>query len=391
MGRKNRKRKMLMRTQTRTNHEGAMILKTKDGKLFEQVDAEQWEGYAPVASSDVDVPIHRWHGLRMPLALHRQVLAFFAWSLKETSSETMANWYYHPVLGWAILVFPQKGYQGMQVNAKLTDEVIGEWQQKLPGVWDGVSPFKDEYNTAWKPMGTGHHHCRAGAFQSSGDHADELNQEGLHITIGGLGDARYSLHARVSFRGIITPARLSDWYELPADVAAALDVMRASGKSDAWITSLADELLADILVQPAPEGTEFPEWWKGNVQRQVASAAPYSWVGDAWNSGNRGYVGKSRYMMDKDEDAFKEDVAKLCKKYEMDMDGMEDYLIELECNDLASDLILLLHRHEIGLSRALVLLDELARLERYAKNSEEGDKKDGKDDDDLERMLYDAP
>ncbi len=69
--------------------------------------------------------------------------------------------------------------------------------------------LSEGYNCA----GTVHHHCEIDAFQSSTDYNDEINQNGLHITLGKLNETTMAIHARVSFRGVMYKCNIEEYFE----------------------------------------------------------------------------------------------------------------------------------------------------------------------------------
>lgn len=228
-------------------------IKNKAGSLFQILQAGPWQGIAPLSVSQIEEPCHRWNGGKRTIAQHQQVLAFFAWSYEHTKAETMAHWLYNDQTHtWCPIVLPQKGYTGMTVRL-------------LPEHENTAASFAR--GNGGEQMGTDHHHCSGSAFQSGTDRDDEKSKEGLHITIGDLGKATYSIHARASFRQNITPVWLSDWYAVPEEYIH-------------FPESIQTAILHHLLTAPAPEGTEFPEWWKENVIREAPS------TGTLWTQGS---------------------------------------------------------------------------------------------------------
>lgn len=212
-----------------------------DKDLYQAVQAGPWFGLAKVQVTEAQEPRHRWAGLKRPLELAQQVSSFFEWGYDLTKGETMAHWFYHPEQGWQVLILPQRGYTGMTVK------VIEDHAQYVPTF--------QRLGEGWEMMGTDHHHCSGGAFQSSVDQNDEVGKEGLHLTYGNIGSNQYSLHARASFRRTLLACNLSDWYELPA-AFQSLPV------------PLKDQIVEHQLRTP-DKAVAFPEWWKENVIRET--------------------------------------------------------------------------------------------------------------------------
>jgi len=220
-----------------------MFIKSED-KIYEIIKAGSWSGLAERNMEEIQNPVNLWSGPKRTLAQHQQVLAFFEWSYQTHKNEAQVNWFLNDTEGrWEPLVLPQQG-RGLHVSL-LQDH-------------PNYIPTFQRLGTGWSPQGTDHHHCSAPAFQSGTDFGDEKTKEGLHITIGGIGSDKYSIHARSSFRHTIRPVRLSQWYELP-EWAVSLPL------------NLQDTILEHLLTTPAKDAA-FPEWWKENVIpfRQVA-------------------------------------------------------------------------------------------------------------------------
>jgi len=218
-----------------------------NNKCYKTLEAGPWHGLALTEAIEEvkELPAHRWNGERIPLALAKQILSFFKWSQDTTQSETVVNLLWHEKLGWAAAVFPQEGHTGMTVNL-LPDHPDRAATFARFGAPEGI-PYVQ--------MGTWHHHCGAPAFASSKDTSDEVTKEGIHLTTGDLGKTQYSLHARTSFRNVLSACNLGDWFECPAGIAPHLEDLQVM-----W-----------LLCQPSVE--EFPVWWKENVHR-VVHAAP---------------------------------------------------------------------------------------------------------------------
>lgn len=229
-----------------------MIIKTGKDELYQVVCAGHWQGLASVEVKSMECPVNRWKGPKRTLEQWKQVLAFFEWSYNETKNESVVHWFFHEADGkWEPMVLPQQGV-GLSVKL-LTDH-------------ENYIPTFQRLGDGWEIMGTDHHHCQASAFQSGTDRNDETGKEGLHTTVGDIGKETYSLDCRSSFRNVIRPVSISDWYELPpafSDLPA----------------HLTDPILKYLMTKPSPE-TPFPEWWKENVIRYERHN---------WNGGKIGF------------------------------------------------------------------------------------------------------
>lgn len=245
--------------------------------LYSTIEAGPWAGLQATPIPEVtDVPTHRWTGAKIPVALVRQILAFFAWSMETTKSETVVHLMFHEDLGWEAIVLPQEGHTGMTVK------LLPDHENRTPTFQRLGLPNGKPYHQ----MGTWHHHCSASAFQSGTDKSDELTKEGIHLTTGDLGKPKLSVHARASFRKTLTDVVLSDWFECgAAGVAEHLQAAQIQWE----------------LCQPAADTDTFPTWWTENVikvvtpqyqlvQRTIPAAR--TWSREDWEYGGAtGYGG----------------------------------------------------------------------------------------------------
>lgn len=223
---------------------------THDGKAYRRVLAGPWAGVQRILTeTSPKPPVHAWTGARMPMSLALQILAFLEWSQETTHSETVVHLFHHTERGeWTALVLPQRGHQGLHVN------LIDDHPERIP-----TFQRLPDQGRGWSEMGSWHHHCSSGAFQSGTDAADEVSKEGLHITTGNLGAKKYSIHARASFRHTVTPTALADWIETPIELLPAI----AMGLLDH------EKAVETMLCRPTSVGATFPEWWRENVIYQA--------------------------------------------------------------------------------------------------------------------------
>ncbi len=322
------------------------IVKSKD-KLFENVQVgDGWIGKRPITAAEIANPCHRWEGKKIKLIDWWPVAAFFEWSFKETSGETMVQFWYHPEHGWKFAPLPQKGHSGMTVS------LIEDHPNRIPTMQRMGGP-------GWLFMGTAHHHCKTSAFQSSTDRYDEITKEGLHITVGNIGEPKYSVHFRASWQKEITPVVLSDWFELPEIVKPFVPPKMA----DMWIE--------EILCQPQPDHA-FPDWWKENVIKVAAPVIPISSVHSGYNGGyaGHGYQGGSSYKpsynprrtaCDWNRKKFAVNVKELMKDYMYDLPGIAQALLEIQ---FAEEIIDEMSNAEVSWKEAVEIVEEMYDEER---------------------------
>jgi hypothetical protein len=224
----------------------ASVFLTHKGKVYQEEILGPWSCLRELPTSELkNSPDHRWLGPKIPIDQQKAIIAFFEWGQAETKSEVMLHGFWNETLEeWKWVAFPQEGYKGMTVSMISGHPRRTEVYQQQLGA--------DPRGGVWEPMATAHMHCTAPAFQSGTDSADEKSKEGLHITIGSLGDKRYSIHARTSVRGVMFPAVLADWFEIPEAVASGTPY------------GMHEEIVTWQLTTPTG-GAPFPDWWKENV------------------------------------------------------------------------------------------------------------------------------
>jgi hypothetical protein len=219
-------------------------------KVYKAIESPFYNGYEPVDISE-DEPTLAWKGGKIPIAVWHEVLSFFKWSYDETKSETQVRLLYHPEKNqWVAWAFPQEHGTGMTAK-----EIDGEEKDKQRSKFAGYTA-----------CGTVHHHCSAGAFQSSVDHNNEINQDGIHLTVGHMDKDEYDLDARVCRKGVMYGCNLGEWFDYPD---------KWNGVIPAKYISPA---LEEQLVTP-PSESSFPDEWKSNlikVQRNPVTNYSYS-------------------------------------------------------------------------------------------------------------------
>lgn len=238
-----------------------------DGKVWDYIDVCGFQGYVPSRTIiPAGKPTMKWVGGKIALTLWAQILSFFEWSQKTHHSEVQVRLYYNPVARkWGVWAFPQ--------------EPNGMTTRELPDHPD-TAPQRAQFPPPWVLLGTVHHHCTSSAFQSGVDERNETPQEGIHITVGAIGSAEYSIHGRIMVRGQVYGEAgvipWDGWFDLP-EAAKVLPV------------ALHSRILDFYLKNPPPADTAFPEQWKANCHpptRHVYTGSTGAW--DAASSGRGG-------------------------------------------------------------------------------------------------------
>ena len=190
-----------------------------------------------------------------------QVMSFFRWTHKEMDSESQARLYVNQRLGrWGAWAFPQAARTGMSARELPEPETPAQARERFAS-WD--SKPSDE----WLYFGTAHHHCSAGAFQSSTDEQNERNQDGLHLTVGGLDADRHELHARFYLDGNCFEPDFSRFWPVDPGLAAKVP------------PGMLDELARYQMGEKIT--VDFPDAWRKNIvevpSREPAFHSRHDW------------------------------------------------------------------------------------------------------------------
>lgn len=229
---------------------------------YKYVDGGILFGYVKDKSVEVpdQFPWINWGGKLMPYEMWQSIIRFFKWSYDEHKSESLVYLYYNEKEEkWMAWAPPQEGI-GMTVKAK--DDHPNFKQSDL---------FK-----GYIRVGTGHHHCSAGAFASGTDKDDEKDHNGFHFTVGKLDEGKLDLHFRATFNGNVQVVDPSWWISLPDGMAKAVQLA----------PQLEAEAYNIALKAHAPKEMEVNEQWKANFfhERQ--------WQGSSQGSGQTYQQGK---------------------------------------------------------------------------------------------------
>lgn len=224
--------------------------------------------------------VFQYTGPKINPIMWHQLMTFFRWTYKETHSESQARFFINPKKNeWFAWAFPQEARTGMSSRELDSDDKKNQ-RAALPDASDLI------------PFGTIHHHCSASAFQSGTDTADEIGQDGLHITIGWMDKDVHDIHIRFYInRTLFTPDMSLFW-----DIG---DDMRAMLPKDLWDRVAKHQMCKKV-------DAEFPDIWKKNlievksVQTVYRGGLGYS--GPYCGSGYDHNVNLNRTMSERSQD-----------------------------------------------------------------------------------------
>lgn len=178
-------------------------------------------------------------GPKIPADEWRRVLSFFRWTYKETHSESQVRGYLDPVDNtirfWA---FPQKRGGGMTTE-EIDNDDSRKQRQELPNAGSLIY------------FVTAHHHCSSNAFQSGGDQANEVGQDGLHITIGNMDKSVHDMDARFYMDRIKFAPKMDRFWDIGTAIADATP-------------SMMHDVIARYQMCQGSE-VDFPQQWKDNL------------------------------------------------------------------------------------------------------------------------------
>jgi hypothetical protein len=241
--------------------------------------------YCPLTNISEEEPLVRWNGGKIPWETWVNLCAHCEQVSAEESSECQFQLFYHDeektFIAWA---FPQQKKSGMT-----TKELV-----KHP---DFIKQLHDIRSKGFYPFGTVHTHDKMGAFQSSVDHKDEMESEGLHITLGKISSKEpYDIHARFTAKRpayededgkmvnpsyFMLPVEWTDFIQTPDSVIA-----------DRLPSFIKKKILETLFLRPDVSGADteiLKEWMDNRIEedkkksyKQYNSSVPVSHP--MWNS-----------------------------------------------------------------------------------------------------------
>ena len=235
-----------------------------DNVVYEEFVGKHCVGFKKSSAVDTKTqPYFSWNGGKFDLSEWDKVLAFLLWTQHEYKSESLMNFYFDDTNNRLFaLPVPQFVGTGMTVTADTDNKEMWAKHYSL--------------SSGCEPIGTVHHHCTANAFQSGTDKADEINKDGLHITIGNLDKERMSYHGRVSFFKEFFVPNLGEWFDLMNPV-----LKRYENKP------FYNDIVTEAIT--AYNGSSFPEEWK-----EFCTVKKHVYGNSAWGNMNQAVMNYGR-------------------------------------------------------------------------------------------------
>lgn len=196
-----------------------------DNAVYELSESELFSNYKKLAVP-VQEPHVKWLGPKIPWALWTEMVAWCQVTQEKFQSEALVFLFLDlQTKTWRHWCPPQIT-QGMTVKADEDHPEYKIQRRQFPDL----------------QFGSLHHHCTAKAFASGTDHADEVDREGLHFTIGDLGSKEHSVHFRFCIQGTCHELPAHTVIEMSPEVEALPEKYRYRIHSEA----IKDPVQADL-------------------------------------------------------------------------------------------------------------------------------------------------
>lgn len=175
-------------------------------------------------SDSITIFKNNYSDFTLPIADFRYIMKYFQMIYDEHKTEAGVLLMVHPeTKQWRVFIPIQVDCSGGGVNylppKSSSDGLTGRTKELYDAVFEHKTlgprmlELYEEYSKlqedGWCLFGTIHSHCNFGAFHSGVDDNDEINFEGLHITIGNVRSG-WSYAARFMLEGVAITSSITD-------------------------------------------------------------------------------------------------------------------------------------------------------------------------------------
>lgn len=172
-------------------------------KLLTVQNTGLFSGYIPVEIETVKNSelVLNYTGGKIDSNVWNQIKSFLQWTYTNSGGEGQIRLFYNPTTcTWKAHPFEQFVSKGLTTDEKKDSDLSKKVVESM-------------LSQGYINNGTVHHHCSISAFQSGTDLADEIKQNGLHITLGFMDKEVYGYHSRATLRGVCYSIVDSEWIE----------------------------------------------------------------------------------------------------------------------------------------------------------------------------------
>lgn len=228
------------------------------GSLVTPFEDTLFRGYKKINLPELKSIELTYKGQLIPMEIWRQVTGFLRSSQIIHKEEAQLNLMFNmSTQEWGVWVFPQF-MMGMHTEADLEDpEFVRQ---------------RNEWGPDWVVGGTVHHHCGMSAFASGTDNQDELNKDGIHITLGFMEKPTLNADVRVLYNQVKHKVKITD----VVDTGGLFNDMIQNGLSDTMAQEICEKYILSM------DG-DFPEEWMKNLKKK--NYQNQGWQSQGWQNG----------------------------------------------------------------------------------------------------------
>jgi len=229
-----------------------------NGKVFEEFHDGLVSGYRPVELPTLKEKGIHWNGGKISLSLWESIMGFMIKSYDTHKEETLLWLMYNLDTGMWDAWAPPQHMNGMSVSADHSSPEFLEQRKK--------------WGAGWVVGGTVHHHCEMKAFASGTDDSDEVDKDGVHITLGYMDKVTLDCDVRFLYGGVKHKVNLLEFVD--SEVVFMMDIP---------IDDTVHDSLVETYLLSIADG-DFPEQWMENVKKKVYyNPNQRNWQTPVWN------------------------------------------------------------------------------------------------------------